>query len=152
TNVPQTSIPNAISTLKMSSAGIFLSDEGREPKTAGLTRREPPVDTQYCRTYSDDRCPVATHATDVSRVPVVQLDRASASGAEGCRFESCRGYLCLSPALPAIASAGLTPVSPASLMVRILPGRPSSFARGPGYRFAGPPPWLPLTDGRRELT
>jgi hypothetical protein len=25
-------------------------------------------------------------------VPVAQLDRASASGAEGCRFESCRGY------------------------------------------------------------
>jgi RHS repeat-associated protein len=26
------------------------------------------------------------------RVPVVQSDRTSASGAEGCRFESCRGY------------------------------------------------------------
>ncbi len=28
----------------------------------------------------------------LSRVPVAQLDRASASGAEGYRFESCRGY------------------------------------------------------------
>ena len=27
------------------------------------------------------------------RVPVAQLDRASASGAEGYRFEPCRGYL-----------------------------------------------------------
>src|SRR5579871_1419723 len=27
-----------------------------------------------------------------SHVSVAQLDRASASGAEGCRFESCRGY------------------------------------------------------------
>jgi hypothetical protein len=26
------------------------------------------------------------------RVPVAQLDRASASGAEGYRFDSCRGY------------------------------------------------------------
>ena len=26
------------------------------------------------------------------RVPVAQLDRASASGAEGYRFEPCRGY------------------------------------------------------------
>jgi hypothetical protein len=25
-------------------------------------------------------------------VPVAQLDRALASGAKGCRFESCRGY------------------------------------------------------------
>ena len=28
-------------------------------------------------------------------VPVAQLDRALASGAEGCRFESCRGYYVL---------------------------------------------------------
>ncbi len=27
------------------------------------------------------------------QVPVAQLDRASASGAEGYRFEPCRGYL-----------------------------------------------------------
>ncbi len=27
-----------------------------------------------------------------NQVPVAQLDRASASGAEGYRFESCRGY------------------------------------------------------------
>ena len=31
--------------------------------------------------------------TSYSQVPVAQLDRASASGAEGYRFEPCRGYL-----------------------------------------------------------
>lgn len=31
----------------------------------------------------------------ISIVPVAQLDRASASGAEGYRFEPCRGYFLL---------------------------------------------------------
>ena len=33
------------------------------------------------------------HFRNYDYVPVAQLDRASASGAEGCRFDSCRGYL-----------------------------------------------------------
>ena len=36
-----------------------------------------------CRDYNAER---------IRRVPVAQLDRASASGAEGYRFDSCRGY------------------------------------------------------------
>src|SRR6266852_8668038 len=32
------------------------------------------------------------NAQGISPVPVAQLDRASASGAEGYRFDSCRGY------------------------------------------------------------
>ena len=40
--------------------------------------REPPFPVDYLHTKD--------------RVPVAQLDSASASGAEGYRFESCRGY------------------------------------------------------------
>ncbi len=32
------------------------------------------------------------HNSATNRAPVAQLDRASASGAEGHRFESCRAY------------------------------------------------------------
>src|SRR6266849_5936276 len=49
-----------------------------------------------------DRVPgvVIIHARTGHRpsfVPVAQLDRASASGAEGYRFDSCRGYFNPSP-------------------------------------------------------
>ncbi len=46
--------------------------EGQSPLPHAATRGEAP--------------PAALH------VPVAQLDRALASGARGCRFESCRGY------------------------------------------------------------
>ena len=43
-------------------------------------------------------------------VPVAQLDRASASGAEGYRFESCRGYSLTSAPLVGANRCSLAPI------------------------------------------
>ena len=59
-----------------------------------LRRRKPPLETSPAQLENLRGCDKITGASGAVsyRVPVAQLDRASASGAEGCRFEPCRGY------------------------------------------------------------
>ncbi len=60
------------------------------PAAVSAGRETPPVDSPPAGAYSDSRAARCWHRRQ-THVPVAQLDRASASGAEGCRFESCRG-------------------------------------------------------------
>src|SRR5689334_13616896 len=53
------------------------------------------------------QCAIAKQGTQ--NVPVAQLDRASASGAEGYRFESCRGYFSLPVAIALSSSQVCSP-------------------------------------------
>ena len=60
-----------------------------------------------CSEPADEAIAIST----LQRVPVAQLDRASASGAEGYRFESCRGYLMEGLVETRITASEIKPIS-----------------------------------------